>query len=176
MSESQFWIVVSLIVSLTCCGEDFAAELDYCAMLKEDQSNLSSAADTKSIAIEKRRKRIQIFSNNFNDIIDFTMQYGFPEFDQGDLKQDSCKYWAVVATLVHVAQTDRDVFFSEKTKEVFSREIQSARLPKEILYPALKMGIHSPICDSLANNVFSALDLWGFEELKSDVRLQECDL
>lgn len=136
---------------------------DYCAIIESDQSNLHSEEKTEEENQISLKKRKETFLNNFDLIIKETVRNGFPNVLEEDKVRDSCKYWAIYATMIHISQTRPDIFYSEEMMNLFSKEINENRMDNSILYTAVKIGSLSKTCDTLKNQVHKSVIAWKID-------------
>jgi hypothetical protein len=144
-------------------------------MLKNDQSYFFDPTLSDSANYQNRELRKEIFKENLKDLILFTELIGFPTIESKYTQQDSCRYWAISGTLIHNAQANKDVFFSKPIIDIFKREIKKGNLKRDILYPAIKLGLMGKVCDSLHENVLLALESWNFNDFLPEVKTKSCN-
>lgn len=153
-----------LMISMIACKPNKSLELDYCEMLTRDQSYVNHDETDKAVVEENKRKRSQIFVENYEQLIALTKREGFPSISFENLPQDSCKYWAITITLIHIAQTKPETFFSEEAIALFEEEIEKGNIDSEDLAPAFRVSLMTnEFCDDLQGNIEKAIQIWGME-------------
>ena len=155
-----------LIVFYSCKESTVTSKtLDYCKMLEDDQTL-------------KGQDRKNVFKENFKSIIEYTQRNGFPNYDFNELPKDSCKTWAVMATLIHITQTSPELIFNNDILELFSVEIEKGNLNPEDIYPAFKVstGGGQMFCDSLEPIINKTFDKWKMDpELREYFVFRNCE-
>src|SRR5690606_1593374 len=105
-----------------------------------------------------------------------TVRNGFPNVVKEDQVRDSCKYWAIYSTMIHISQTRPDIFYSEEMMNLFSKEINENRMDNSILYTAVKIGSLSKTCDTLKNQVHKSVTSWKIDTTLLDrFKYVHCD-
>ncbi|HRX29230.1 MAG TPA: hypothetical protein P5235_07570 [Saprospiraceae bacterium] len=152
-------------------------ELDYCKMLELDQSFVNSDTTDLEKFNENRSKRKQLIKKNFNDIIEYSDQFGFPEMGNLNVSGiDSCRNWAVFITCFHIGQIEPQLFFEHETVEVLSREIQRGNLESSSLFTSLREGFRNhKFCESQKDFILQTLEKWNIriEELPT-IKFEHC--
>lgn len=167
--KSITFLSTTILLFLFSCSEEKPIALDYCEILKTDQSHLGR----DSMDREKRKK---IIHENFDQLIAFSKQNGFPKVSFYDFPFDSCKYWAVSATLIHIVQTKPDLFFEKKTVDFFKTEMDKGNLTPGLLFTAGKVSSISPFCEKLKPEVEYASELWNLEKNPfKDFKFKKCE-
>lgn len=137
MNKKKLILVLLIGFTLMNCGFKKPIKLDYCKMLEEDQSYVN----TDKSNMEKHRAdanlRDAIFYKNFKSIIELTIEEEFPDVDT---KKDSCLNMAVFLTMVHTAQSNPTLFFSDEIIALFKEEMKNGSLDKEMLINWIVMG------------------------------------
>ncbi len=152
------------LLIISCTQKEKKIELDYCQMIAEDQD------DTKD--------RYEAFIRNYQLLIDYTKQNGFPSIDENYLPQDSCKYQAVTFTLVHIAQTAPELLFNNEIIQLFSKEMKKGNLDVSDLYPAFKISSSQgqAFCEALKPYIDASFKAWQMdEELYERFRYEPCN-
>jgi len=129
-------------------------------MITEDQQYVNY--DKSDINyMEDKKKRHEIFENNFNRLLQVTKQDGFPKVSLKTYKQDSCKYEAVTMTIIHIAQSKPEVFFSKKIAHLFNQELRKGNIEKKLLQKStVVMAKTMEICISQKKKMEYAINLW----------------
>ena len=158
---------ILLIVILMFISFEKQVELDYCKMLEEDQSFLDNS--------EERNK---IFEKNFNQILEKTRKEGFPTVSFKDSKTDSCKYWSVTATLIHIVQSKPELLFDQEVIELFKKEMDKGNMDNDLLIPAFKISSKTrEFCDTLKSKIEYSTNLWGLNSsLIKEIKYKECQI
>lgn len=170
-------ITIILTVGFWACKTNKSAELDYCKMLTKDQSHLNEGVTDPNKRKENTSLRNKGFEENFQQILVLTKQQGFPNVSFEGLPKDSCKYWAVTATLIHMAQSKPEVFFSEEITTLFKAEITKGNLDSEDLMPAYRISFTSnEFCQKLEASINQAIQTLGMEpHLNGSPSFKKCD-
>ena len=170
-------LFITFMINLTACKTNKAVELDYCKMLTKDQSHLNEVVIDPNKRKENTSLRNKGFEENFQQILVLTKQQGFPNVSFEELPKDSCKYWAVTATLIHMAQTKPEVFFSEEITSLFKAEITKGNLDSEDLMPAYRISFTSnEFCQKLEASINQAIQTLGMEpHLNGSPSFKKCD-
>ncbi|MCC6722976.1 MAG: hypothetical protein IT258_00605 [Saprospiraceae bacterium] len=170
-------IIGILIIGIVSCERIKPNKIDYCKMLTKDQSHVNHVDTDTSVMNENNRIRQQIFLENYVQLIQSTKEEGFPNISEDNLPQDSCKYWAVTATLIHMAQAKPEIFFSEETISLFKKEMDAGHLKSEDLVPAFRISFTTnEFCDSLQETINKALQTWKMEPfLNSQPKFKKCN-
>jgi len=154
-----------LLIILCSCKDKGTNQIDFCEMLKLDQSYLDS--DIGDVEFKSNQiKRHNIFKSNFEELITYSKSQGFPEM--GSVKNvtgiDSCRNWAVKMALFHVGQTQPHLLFQPHVIEVLTKEIKERRLKSSKLIGALWEGFGEfKFCISQKDLMYNALKNWGYE-------------
>jgi hypothetical protein len=170
-------ITVILTVGFWDCKPNKPIELDFCSMLVTDQSHLNDGVTDPDKWKENNSLRKKSFEENFQQILELTKQQGFPNVSFEELPKDSCKYWAVTATLIHMAQTKPEVFFSEEITTLFKEEMNKGNLDSEDLTPAYRISFTSnEFCQKLEASINQAIQTLGMEpHLNGSPTFKKCD-
>lgn len=153
-------IILICLISLSYCKVD-PIKLDYCTMMSEDQSFINYDMSNMVKFNEDKIKREQLFKKNFDLLMLKTKQDGFPNVTVNDFMLDSCKYWAVSMTMIHTAQTNPELFFSNRTANLFKREMDKGNLRKAILEEScVFVASTNDLCNQLSDDIRVACDLW----------------
>ena len=161
---------------LMSCKNEASTELDYCKMLKLDQSYVSNGGTVEELESDNL-KRKDIFKDNLDQIIQYSKTNGFPEM--GSLQTsglDSCRNWAVMITLFHVGQTQPILFFEKETQQLLEKEIKEGRLKSGSLFPPLREGFEGhEFCLDRKEEMYNALIAWQLkvEELP-EIKFVDC--
>lgn len=146
-------IFILTFVFLTSCQSDVPIVLDYCKMHAEDQSFLDDSF-----------KRKEMFKKKIHQIMAYTRQQGFPKVSFYDEPFDSCKYWAVTGTMIHIAQAEPALLFNQKTIDFFKKEMEKGNLDKELFIPAFKISSRTnTFCETMKPDIEYALQLWELD-------------
>ncbi len=129
MLKNTTYTIISLL-SISCNNEK--PNLDYCTMLDNDQSHINSDKNSPTYQSD-REKRNDIYLENFNQIIEYSKKYGFPQIERKQAMSDSCKYKTISATFVHIAQSNINQFFIEEVKSFFLVESKKNTELKKII-------------------------------------------
>ena len=169
-------IIGFFISGIISCKED-AIILDYCKMFSEDQSHVNT---DKSDMVEfnaDKAERHKIFKKNFDLIIQKTEQEGFPFVSLNNYPKDSCKYFAVSATMIHTAQSNPDVFFSKKYADLFKREMDRGNIEKKLLeQSSLFTAKTIDLCNELKPKIEYAINKWGIDsEIFKEAKFINCN-
>lgn len=125
-----------LFIFLMCCSFKITAQeqkIDFCQMLKADQSNYCLGIEFASDScIAQRARRYKIFEDNFKVLLQITRKAGFPNAKNHPL--DSCVYDLTIATIVHIAQSKPELMFNNSIITLFEEEIKKENLNKLILF------------------------------------------
>ncbi|MEM6316139.1 MAG: hypothetical protein AAF960_00630 [Bacteroidota bacterium] len=158
----QITIGLLLFLSLSC--KEVQVELDYSKMIAEDQLYVNTdKSDIKKYNADKL-KRKAIFKRNFELIIDKTKQSGFPYVSLENHQLDSCKYWAVSMTMIHTAQSNPELFFSDKYSKIFKAELEKGNLERTLLEQSSIITAKTiDLCEDLKPQMKSAAKLWGVD-------------
>jgi hypothetical protein len=157
-------IIGIIIIGIVSCKRIQPVEIDYCEMLTRDQSHVNHVETEKSVMEENNKIRHQIFLENYEQLIQLTKDEGFPNISFDSLPQDSCKYWAITATLIHIAQSKPKIFFSEETISLFKEEMDKGNLESEDLTPAFRISfVTNEFCEDLQEIINKAIQTWGME-------------
>lgn len=158
---------LSLVIFLISCNQP-KVDIDYCSMLEEDQSYLSS---------EELDQRKKVFVENLETIVKEINENGFPDINPiGKPPKDSCKYWAINGTLIHISQTRPDLFYNEDHVSLFETEIKKGNLDPQVLYPAIKMGSSREFCSDMKSQIFGAIDRWTLDANDFELKFKECEI
>lgn len=170
-------IIGILIIGMVSCKRIKPIKIDYCEMLTKDQSHVNHVDTDTSVMKENNRIRQQIFLENYEQLIQLTKGEGFPNISFDSLPQDSCKYWAVTATLIHMAQAKPEIFFSEATISLFKEQMDAGNLESEDLTPAFRISFRTnEFCDDLQAPINKAIQTWGMEpHLDSQPKFKKCN-
>lgn len=162
---------------LVACKTNKPVEFDYCSMLETDQSHLNEGVADEIKRKENTSLRKKGFEENFQQILELTKQQGFPNVSFENLPKDSCKYWAVTSTLIHMAQTKPEVFFSEETTTLFKEEMNKGNLDSEDLTPAFRMSFATnEFCQNLEASINRAIQTLGMKpHLYGSPVFKKCD-
>ena len=176
MKYQQIIIGVIIIANIG-CNSNKPIEIDYCKMLTRDQSYVNREELDPVKRESNREKRKEIFIENYDQIIQLTKQKGFPNINFEDLPQDSCKYWAVTATLIHMAQSKPEIFFSEKTISLFKDEMNKGNLEPEDLTPAFRLSFTTnEFCEDLKETINKAVQVWEMKpHVNQEPKFKKCD-
>lgn len=169
--------VFLILASNISCQLDNPVQINYCEMLTKDQSHVDFDYTDPQVVKSNVQQRKEIFLENYKQIIALTKQEGFPNINFDSLPQDSCKYWAITATLIHMAQAWPDVFFTEETISLLKKEMEEGNLESEDLTPAFRISFHTnEFCDNLEPLIKKAIDTWEMKpHLDSEPRFKKCD-
>lgn len=156
-------IIGFVLVSLMACKEKTIA-LDYCKMIAEDQSYVNTnPSDSINFKADKA-KRGKIFEKNFALVINKTKQEGFPYINLKNPQEDSCKYWAVSMTMIHMAQSKPAVFFSKKYVNLFKHELDKGNIEKKLLQRASLITARTiDLCEELKPQIEYASKQWAMD-------------
>lgn len=167
-----------ILVGLLSCAPINTIEIDFCKMLARDQSNLNYGETDETKREENKKKRRQLFLENYKAIIQLTKDNGFPNIDFGNSPQDSCKFWAVTSTLIHMAQSKPEIFFSEETISIFKEEISKGNMESQDLTAAFRVSfITNEFCEELEKPIRKAINSWGMEaHIKREPKFKKCQL
>jgi hypothetical protein len=170
-------LFISLIISFTACTSNKSVEWDFCNMLTKDQSHLNDGVTDADKRKENTSLRNKGFEENFLQILELSKQQGFPNVSFEDLPKDSCKYWAVTATLIHMAQTKPEVFFSEEITLLFKEEMNKGNLDSDDLTPAFRMSFATnEFCQNLEASINHAIQTLGMKpHLYGSPIFKKCD-
>ena len=176
MKQLQLILVLLLTFTLACKNEK-PIELDYCDMLSKDQSYVNKETTDTAVIERNRRLRHQIFVENYTQIVRLTKQSGFPNFDFEALPQDSCKNWALTATLIHMAQAKPEIFFSTENIALLSSEIDKGNLDSSDLFVAFKVSfVTNQFCEELRENINMAITKWRIKDLENtEANYKSCE-
>lgn len=166
-----------LILAMPNCKPNKPIDIDYCDMLTKDQSYVNLEEKDEQIRMENNKKREELFVKNYEQIIQLTKQEGFPNIDRNNMPQDSCKYWGVTATLIHMAQAKPEIFFSEDNITLFESEIKKGNLEPKNLTPAFRISfITNEFCEDLREPINKAVDVWKMKTfLNSEPKFKKCN-
>ncbi|HMR86644.1 MAG TPA: hypothetical protein PKD51_00745 [Saprospiraceae bacterium] len=175
----KYLIIISFSIIAVCwsCKLNKKVDLDYCNMLEKDQSHMNEGVTDPDKRKENTSLRNKGFEENFQQILELTKQQGFPNVSFEDLPKDSCKYWAVTATLIHMAQTKPEVFFSEEITTLFKEEINKGNLDSDDLTPAYRISFTSnKFCQNLEASINHAIQTLGMETyLNGSPTFKKCE-
>ncbi len=168
------YLILFLVINFNC--KDTMKELDYCKMYKEDQSHLFDSKKTESENAEIKKQRIEIFYSNYNEIKNYSHIEGFPIVkDSMQFTTDSCKFYAMYATLIHICQIDPKLFFSDENIVFLANAIDKNLLDNSLVYTAIKIGSHTPYCVDQKPAITEALIKWKLhEKLSKYIEYKEC--
>lgn len=170
-------LIVLLVVCVIGCKPIEPIELDYCEMLKRDQSYVDRDEPDEKVRTENNRKRGEIFIENFEALISLTKQDGFPE--KGLLKTplDSCRIWAINMTLIHMVQEKPETFFSQEIVSLFDGELKKGNLEAEDLASPIRTSfMTNRFCSDLRDPIQKAIDVWGVgSKIFREPKFKECD-
>lgn len=137
-------------------------ELDYCKMIAEDQSFVNNDKSNLEQYNLDKSKRKEIIKNNFALIMEKTKQDGFPLVSLNTYSVDSCKYWTITMTMIHIAQSDPELFFSEKYSKIFESELKKGNMERNLLEKASVITAKTiELCEEWKPKIKYATDLWG---------------
>jgi hypothetical protein len=175
MKRLQIIIGIFTLIALS-CEHNKPIEIDYCEMLARDQYYVNRDETDQAIREENSKKRRQIFEENYEQIIKLTKQEGFPKINFENLPQDSCKYWAVTITLIHIAQSRPEIFFSQETVALFKEEMEKGNLDSKNLAPAFRVSfMTNEFCEELQKPIQDAIESWKMEShLNRKPKFRKC--
>jgi hypothetical protein len=159
-------LVLLIFISLNSTAQD--SSIDFCKMLKADQSNLGIGLDFNSdSAVAERSKRYHTFETNFSILIQSTRDKGFPNIQNHP--DDTCVDDLAIMTLVHIAQSNPRLIFNDTIINLFTNELDKGNLREQLLYAMIigytKFG-HPLEKDRLI--VESAIKSWKLENKIKD--------
>ena len=166
------------LILLCSCKEKGTKQIDFCNMLKLDQSYVNTDVNDKEFKSDGI-KRNDIFKSNFEELVKYFRSQGFPEI--GPLKNvtgiDSCRNWAVKMTLFHVGQSQPHLLFQPHVIEVLTKEIKEGRLKSGKLSGAIWEGFGGfKFCISQKEIMHNALKNWGYEVSElPEIRFIDCE-
>jgi len=135
--------------------------IDYCQMLEHDQSYTSTGTEDSLVRESNRQKRIQLFEANYETILREIESNHFPDLSIKTTTQDSCRFWAITMTFIHMAQTRPEVLFSEKSRKMMAQEILEGHLQPEDIVPAFRVTFgHKEFCSDLRESIEQAILAW----------------
>jgi hypothetical protein len=155
-------IALILCGFLSCNNEPIS--LNYCKMIEEDQSFVNTdKTDMNQFNLDKI-ERHKLFKKNFELLMMKTKQDGFPKVSLNNFKQDSCKYFAITMTMIHTAQSNPNVFFSEKYANLFKREMDKGNIEKKLLTQSATITAKTiDLCKDIKPDIKFAVELWGID-------------
>jgi hypothetical protein len=111
-----------------------AQKIDFCQMLKADQSNTCLGIDFNSDScIAQKMRRIQTYETNFKVLLQITRASGFP--NNQNHPHDSCVNDLSIVTFIHISQSKPELIFNGEIIDLFDEEIKKGNLKKQYLYP-----------------------------------------
>ena len=164
-------IGLNLIIH-SCCTQETRV-IDYCQMIERDQSYTNP---DEIRADDDWMKREAIFLENFDILITETRKSGFPHIETKASGVDSCRYWAVIMTLVHMAQAHPELLFTQEIMELFKSEVEKGNLTAVALTPLFKISfVTNEFCEELKEKINQALQEWGVSGyINSQPRYKKC--
>lgn len=175
--SQEMTTILVIILTIISCKDSSPKEIDFCRMLELDQSYTDSDSINKEKFNLNKKKRHKLIKDNFNQLIQYSKQSGFPEM--GSLQTtglDSCRNWAVMITLFHIGQIQPKLFFENGTKQLFEKEISEGRLKSGSLFPPLREGFRShDFCIDNKESILAALESWqlNLDDLP-DIKFVNC--
>jgi len=165
-----------LILSILSCQNE-AITLDYCKMIKDDQSYVNTDKSNMSQFISDKEKRSKLIKQNFNLLIKKTKQTGFPNLNIHQMNIDTCKNRAVTMTMIHASQTNPKQFYDKKLAKLFKKEIENGKLDKEILRKSSIITARTiELCSDYKSEIEKALELWDIDpQIFAQAKFIDCD-
>ena len=151
-------------------------ELDYCKMLKDDQSFVNQDKSDMAKFESDRAKRAELLAMNFDLLLAKTYLDGFPTIHKIITTTDTCKRQAVQITMIHAAQSNPKLFFSEGVVSIFQKELKKGNLDVDVLRKAVIISARTKeFCSALKPKINAALDAWELSQsLFQEARFVEC--
>ncbi len=177
MNKIHHQVLVVISLFLIGCSTNEPLVLDYCAMLERDQTTPDKNETDTLLRRQILDQRRQSFVENFELLLAETKQNGFPFLDQETQQSDSCKYWAVTATLIHMGQAHPHKIFTREVIDLFANEMNEGRVTSGTLFPAFSVSfVTKEFCDTLENKINLALDNWKIDRDKLRTpRFKKCE-
>jgi hypothetical protein len=174
VNNIKYLLLISILLS---CSKNIK-ELDFCTMYKKDQSHLYDATKSEAENAEIKKKRKNLIYSNYNELKSYSNKYHFPQVDKSmQYTNDSCKYYSIFATLIHINQIEPEVFYSSRNIEFLADAIDKKYLDNNLVYPAVKIGSHSPYCKTLEPNIKLAIQKWKLPiKLLEDMQYIDCKI
>lgn len=170
MKKTHYLFPILLIAFLFFfCGKPIE-KIDFCEILKRDQSHINNNKSDKDHHKDKAT-RIGILNENFDLLIQHIKQNGLPQIE--DYTQDSCLNDALQITLIHTAQINQKKFFNKKNVLLLGSQIKEGKLDKEVLKRAIiVMLVTSKICKEYQNDILYGIEAWDLQnEIYNEKRL-----
>lgn len=157
------------------CKEN-VKDLDYCFIHETDQSFVNTDKSDMVKFQEDKLKRAALIKQNFKDLIHYAEASGFPFVTTNMAMLDSCKYRAVTMTMIHAAQIQPEVFFSQKNIKLFKKELAKGNIRPELLKASIIALVKVyDICSTLKSRIEYALNEWEFKNsLIKDAKFINC--
>lgn len=150
-------------------------KINYCEILNTDQSNLPSPTLSLEENEKLKQKRKQIFLNNYQKIRADAKKNGLPTMDKELEQSDTCKYYGILATFIHISQTRPDIFYGSDNVDFIYSEILANHLTANFLYTPVKLGTFNTVCDSIMPKIEFAIRKWGVNEaLLKEFKYKTC--
>lgn len=164
----------TLLFCSSCENKVKKIELDYCEMYKKDQSFVAENSNPNLTEEENRIEREKLVIQNFNKLIQFTKEKGFPQTFFKD--PEACKFWSISLTLIHTAQMQPELFFHDSTIHLFSKELKSGRLKPELLIPVFKISSRTNVfCKTLEPQIEQSILIWDIPtQFSNSIQYKTC--
>lgn len=163
--KKKIFTVLLLGFFLIHCGLKKSIKLDYCKMLEEDQSHVNNDKSNMEQYRKDSNLRDAIFYKNFQSIIELTLEEGFPDVN---MTKDSCLNSAVYMTMIHTAQSNPKLFFSNEIVALFKEELKNESLDKQLLNTSTLMGyLSNETEEEIKLMIDVAIKTWNIDREKN---------
>jgi len=143
-------------------------------MIELDQAHVNLDKSDLEKYKSDRKKRRQIFKDNYQLIQEYSKSNLFPNVEMGDNIKDSCKYSAITMTLIHMAQAHPEAFFSDQNVDYLKSKIDKGEINNRLLDRATKVAmLTKSICLSMKDKILRAIEKWGLNVQM--IRLDDSD-
>jgi hypothetical protein len=153
-------VIGLFLTGMISCNEK-PIKLDYCDMISEDQTYVNNDKSDIIKYNADKSKRHEIFKKNFDLIMQKTKVDGFPKTSFNSYqRKDSCKFLAVEMTMIHIAQSNPQMFYSKKYVDIFKSELDKGNIEKRLLKQSSNVTAKTiDLCEEFRPNIEYALKI-----------------
>lgn len=171
MKKLDQYLLILLLSLLACNTPPQKQKLVYCQILEKDQyrckENITDIETKKNI--EKVRRKY--FLENYDAIINHCLNGGSAFTSPLDAVQ--CRNSAIELTLIHMAISHTELFYSEENVKLISTFILEGKINIETIIQGVRFHLinHDP-CIKYKEKIIKAIKTWGIEKQLEDVKME----
>lgn len=165
------FVITSLVAIIISCSPIQQEPLDYCDIFEKDRSHVNVDKQSKSY-LEDSIKRAKNIIENWKKLEHEVKTSGFPDIHPYSSGIDSCRYWAVTMTFIHIVQNSSNEFIKKKNMNLMKKEIDAGRMSHDFIFKCFKIGLMTnSFCLSQKEKLNHALKYLNIKRLDLDVNL-----